>query len=144
MTNIEEKYIFTFGYGTWNVTTEGDCEGRSVLHLGVYTGYIDEIALALSKHVYYKLRFELFDDLTSNAEIAADVEISVPRHITDDQTELLSAMLKKRPVTITQGKYGVKIINGDSPEAIALAKKESDRASALAKLTDDEKAALGL
>ena len=33
-------------YGIWIVTTEGDCEGRSTRHLGVFQGYIDDIAFA--------------------------------------------------------------------------------------------------
>lgn len=31
-------------YGIWIVTTEGDCEGRSTRHLGVFQEYIDDIA----------------------------------------------------------------------------------------------------
>lgn len=46
-------------YGTFEVTTEGDCEGRSVRHLGTFTGYIDEIAFALADKCYYSLRFSL-------------------------------------------------------------------------------------
>ena len=32
-------------FGTWEVTTEGDVEGRTTKNLGNFTGYIDEIAL---------------------------------------------------------------------------------------------------
>ena len=41
-------------YGLWNVTTEGDCEGRSVRNLGTYEGNIDEIAFALADKCFYR------------------------------------------------------------------------------------------
>lgn len=43
--------------GTWTVTTEGDCEGRSVAPLGNYQGTIEEIALHLADRAYYNLYF---------------------------------------------------------------------------------------
>lgn len=48
-------------YGFWEVTTEGDCEGKSVSRLGIYEGYIDEIALALADRCYYSLCFRPID-----------------------------------------------------------------------------------
>lgn len=48
-------------YGTFEVTTEGDCEGRTTRHLGTYTGYIDEIAFALADKCFYSLEFKLID-----------------------------------------------------------------------------------
>jgi hypothetical protein len=50
-------------YGTWEVTTEGDCEGRSIRHLGTFTGYFDEIAFALAKKCYYALDFKRVENL---------------------------------------------------------------------------------
>jgi hypothetical protein len=41
----------------WKVTTEGDCEGRSVQQLGLFTGEIDDIAFYLKDKSYYKLTF---------------------------------------------------------------------------------------
>ena len=52
---IKEPYNNT--YGLWQVTTEGDCEGRSVCNLGVYEGNIDEIAFALADKCCYCLNF---------------------------------------------------------------------------------------
>ena len=67
-------------YGFWEVTTEGDCEGRSVSRLGIYEGYIDEIALALADRCYYSLCFRPIDpralDLTpkrKSVEISFDI-----------------------------------------------------------------------
>lgn len=43
--------------GIWKVTTEGDCEGRSVKSLGVYEGHIVDIASMLADQSIYGLRF---------------------------------------------------------------------------------------
>lgn len=63
--------------GNWKVTTEGDVEGRTTKHLGVYAGNIDEIALALATKCCYKLTFESMDkkiDLTpSKSEVHIEV-----------------------------------------------------------------------
>lgn len=53
MTNPYEQ-----AYGTWKVTTEGDCEGRSIRDLGTYTGYLDEMAFALADKCCYSLQFD--------------------------------------------------------------------------------------
>lgn len=45
-------------FGLWHVTTEGDCEGRTTKDLGIFKGYIDEIAKTLSNQCYYSLKFE--------------------------------------------------------------------------------------
>lgn len=47
--------------GTWQVTTEGDCEGRTTTSLGVWTGHIADIAFTLSDRVYYTLQFKRID-----------------------------------------------------------------------------------
>lgn len=52
------KYKLYEAYGVWEVTTEGDCEGRSTKRLGIHEGYIDEIAFALADKVYYSLTFK--------------------------------------------------------------------------------------
>lgn len=41
----------------WQVTTEGDCEGRSMKTLGYFVGGVDEIALHLANQCYYSLSF---------------------------------------------------------------------------------------
>lgn len=44
--------------GTWHVTTEGDCEGKTIKDLGVHTGHVADIARALGSRSYYALQFE--------------------------------------------------------------------------------------
>lgn len=42
----------------WEVTTEGDCEGRSTTYLGRHYGHLVDIAIALRGAVNYKLTFK--------------------------------------------------------------------------------------
>jgi hypothetical protein len=44
--------------GIWQVTTEGDCEGKSVRNLGAFEGHIVDIAYALADQCYYTLTFK--------------------------------------------------------------------------------------
>ncbi|ALO79587.1 hypothetical protein HOBO_180 [Bacillus phage Hobo] len=44
--------------GTWKVTTEGDCEGRSTRHLGIYEGHVLDVVRQLAGQVYYQLTLE--------------------------------------------------------------------------------------
>jgi hypothetical protein len=44
-------------FGLWKVSTEADCEGRSMKHLGYYEGYVDVIAKGLSSLACYNLYF---------------------------------------------------------------------------------------
>lgn len=56
--------IKTFNnYGIWQVTTEGDCEGKSITDLGIHEGYIDDIAFKLGSKVYYSLCFKLINKI---------------------------------------------------------------------------------
>ena len=53
----------------WTVTTEGDCEGRSVRKLGIYKGHLTDIAAFLSDKVYYALQFEPIDPIAIQPSI---------------------------------------------------------------------------
>ena len=48
-------------YGLWQVTTEGDCEGKTTTNLGVHEGYLDDIAFSLGSRAYYSLQFQKMD-----------------------------------------------------------------------------------
>lgn len=45
-------------YGVWEVTTEGDCEGRSTKRLGRHEGNIFDIAKSLGSQSFYSLNFK--------------------------------------------------------------------------------------
>lgn len=54
---------------TYSVTTEGDCEGRSIRHLGVYSGEIKKIVSLLllqGKNPYYGYNFQPVGVLNAN------------------------------------------------------------------------------
>jgi hypothetical protein len=142
-------------YGTWKVTTEGDCEGRSTRDLGVHTGFLDEIAFALAAQAYYGLRFDIVNQDKLKGAGPTGVEVQVSLGIDTGSWDLSAAervayfkkLLKGRPnVLVEDGQYYacVKLCSGDSPEARERARKQVLLNSARAKLTEDERKALGL
>jgi hypothetical protein len=68
-------------YGNWEVTTEGDVEGRSTKYLGTYEGNIQDIARKLAKKTFYSLSFknvpklEEIEDNKNVKEIAIHFDI---------------------------------------------------------------------
>ncbi len=53
---LEEKFGTPVRW--WEVSTEGDCEGKSSKHLGIHYGHIAEIAFSLGNQGGYQLYFE--------------------------------------------------------------------------------------
>lgn len=51
------KKSWNYPEGYWQVTTEADCEGRSMKTLGFFKGNYAEIALALADKCCYSLHF---------------------------------------------------------------------------------------
>lgn len=133
-------------YGTFKVTTEGDCEGRSVRDLGVYTGYIDEIAFALADKCYYKLCFTLVEptklDLTpkkDTVEISLNIDSGAWDFNGADAMEYFKDFFANRDVEVidTHG-YGSCTISTHK-ETI-----EEKKEKILQKLSEEEKKILGL
>lgn len=133
-------------YGTFKVTTEGDCEGRSTRNLGIYTGYIDEIALALADKCFYSLCFTLVEpmvlDLTpkkNTVKISLDIDSGIWDLNTTEAMNYFKNFFKDRDVevTATHG-YGACTITSDK-ETI-----EEKREKILQKLSTEEKQILGL
>ena len=63
--------------GRWRVTTEGDCEGRSVRDLGVHEGHVADIAAVLAPLTGYSLHFAVEPPATKPDPAAA----AVPRKV---------------------------------------------------------------
>lgn len=120
----------------WNVTTEGDCEGRSIKHLGCYQGHFVDIAFALRKHSFYVLNFARGKDFKASPDdgSAAGVYVRV-EGLKPDNSWYQSNL--PRGVTAKRGNYyeSIELTRGPDIEKI--------KASALAKLTPDERKALG-
>lgn len=141
-------------YNTWQVTTEGDCEGRSIRHLGVHVGNIDDIAFALASQAYYGLRFELveptvvseYEPTGTKIEVSIDVKSGTWDMNKNDRIAYFKRMLRGRDVTVKSGTYYscVTLISNSSLEAQADAKKQILKKAALAKLSLEERKALGV
>ncbi len=105
---MKKEYL---NYGTFEVTTEADCEGRSVRHLGTFTGYIDEIAFALADKCYYSLRFSLVNpkdlDMTPKCD-TVDVSLDIDSGTWDmkpgERVRYFKELLKDRDVEVLPGK----------------------------------------
>lgn len=71
-------YLNSYGY--WEVTTEGDVEGRTTYKLGKYKGHVDVIAFYLKKEQFYALTFrKIVGKIISHTaidEIVTDKDIS--------------------------------------------------------------------
>ena len=103
---LTKKYHAPFG--TWTVTTEGDCEGRTTRQLGTYIGNIDEIARALAHQATYGLTFTQSKDLPpltqNNARDSVDIRFGVT-DMADVSKEMRAAIVQQvlsgRPVTVS-------------------------------------------
>jgi len=102
-------------YGVWKITTEGDCEGRTVKHLGIYRGHIDEIARSLANTGGgYSLQFSAVDIQENHpparvekVSVSLDIESRTWDYKAEERANVVGKMFKEnnRPVTITPGQY---------------------------------------
>ena len=133
-------------YGTFEVTTEGDCEGRSVRYLGTFTGYIDEIAFALADKCYYSLRFSLVNpkdlDMTPKRDtvnVSLNIDSGTWDMRSDEIVRYFNELLKDRDVEILPGTSYASCVITTHKETI-----EEKRAKVLNKLTLEERKLLEL
>lgn len=126
-------------YGTFRVTTEGDCEGRTTKDLGVFTGFIDEIAFHLANKVFYQLIFQRIEIQTQLPPTDDSVSISIYPEMSLAEVK---KMFKDREVDVELGQY-YKSFKITKPLS-EIEKKEIVRKKALKKLTEEERIALGL
>lgn len=133
-------------YGIWQMTTEGDCEGKSTRNLGVYSGRLDDIAFALAGKAMYSLTFKKLDltvpTLTEGREkvnVVLDIDSGTWGMAAEERVAAVREMLK--------GAEDIFVSNGNTYASVTLSRgnhQASVRKAALAKLTDEEKATLGL
>jgi hypothetical protein len=109
---LPKNYQSTFGI--WEVTTKGDCEGKTPKNLGTYKGHIDEIALYLANKCYYSLHFSYKPEIeTINFTTFTPREVSVVLAIDshtwnmnkDDLVSTMKELFKDRPVDIEKSNY---------------------------------------
>ncbi|HET8688416.1 MAG TPA: hypothetical protein VFM18_17535 [Methanosarcina sp.] len=142
-------------YGTWSVSTEGDCEGRSVRQLGIFTGFVDEIAFHLADKTYYSLNFRAVDAQPKNLDkkntrvsVQFDINSGTWDMTPERRAEAVAKMMKDsgRKVTVEPGQYYASfiLIDGDSPEEIERRRVLAEIETAKAKLSVRELKLLGL
>ena len=117
---IHQGVDYSDPYGTWEVTTEGDVEGRSTTDLGVFTGFIDDIAKRLADKCYYSLCFIKKNTDANSIPIhpTEHKEVSVSLGINsetwdmneDNRTAFLNKMLANRPAHAEHGQYYASVI----------------------------------
>ena len=123
-------------YGIWNVTTEGDCEGRTMKNLGVWEGYVDEIAFELADKCFYKLYFKPAQINKPNQIKRKDVCISIDGLCSwdtkrEEEIRIAKNFFEDRNVFVDYGNFGLKISTEEKKEEI------------LNKLTKQEREILG-
>ena len=135
-------------YGVFKVTTEGDCEGRSVRDLGTYKGYIDEIAFALADKCYYSLTFHQINpeehklDMTpkrKEIDITLDIDSGTWDLEEKDRIKYFKNLFKDRHIEVSNGNSYVCVKISTNKKT-----KEEKRQEILDRLTDEEKEILGL
>lgn len=87
--------------GTWEVTTENDCEGRTTKTLGVYEGHVVDIARNLGPQAYYGLTFRKLK-VSKTMKAGAAINSAVRVHVYPQLSlSSLSFDTTKRNVEIT-------------------------------------------
>lgn len=136
----------------WKVTTEGDCEGRSVTDLGVHYGFIDDIAFALADKSYYSLCFKLIEpcDLSfpkaTKVNIVLDIDSGTWDMNPSQRKDFVTKMLGDRDVAVKEGQYyaSVELLMGKTEIMRKEHEKEILKQKALSKLSMEDRELLGL
>ena len=122
----------------WHVTTEGDCEGRSIKDFGYFKGNLMEIAKRLGGHQYYALDFSEFklSDYPTSRKLTSEVNLRV--NLMDERR--LIKQLKEEGYDVQNAQYYKAVKMKITPDEVDILKREA----ALDKLSDEEKILLGL
>ena len=98
-------------YGRWQVTTEGDCEGRSTVDLGIHLGHVDDIAFYLADKALYGLQFKKLEDIEEYRAIGKEVHVqfdieSKTWPLTSNELAVqMKEVFIDRPVGVTESNY---------------------------------------
>ena len=140
-------------YGFWRVTTEGDEEGRNTKELGIYEGYLDDIAFELADSVFYALRFEPIVPKRVDYSTSGKYEINVSLGIEsgtwnqpkEDRITYFKDMLSpggKAAVEESNYYACVKLVRDRTKAEREQLRRKSIAESALTKLSTEERLAL--
>ena len=136
---------FNNRFGLWKVTTEGDCEGKTIRNLGIWRGDIDDIALFLANKVEYSLTFSPAyiyipkAPTDTSVNVTLDINSNTWELNADERAKIVSPIFKGKPVIISPSNYYGAFKITSTKETL-----EEKRKRILQKLTDEEKEILGL
>jgi hypothetical protein len=132
------NYSYKIPYALWNVTTEGDCEGKTIKKLGKWEGFIDEIALYLEPEAFYKLEFTYVASVateelirhkqrSSSVHVCLDINSGTWDKLPQDISEV-KEIFKDRPVEIIPSNYyaSFKIISKKEISSEEIKEKKSN------------------
>lgn len=104
--------------GWWKITTEGDCEGKTITDLGIHYGYLDDLAFSLGGKAYYHLNFEFIDRPVPKPEPSRVNVVHIQLGIDSGTWDLPSIhraqavrnILKDRPVVVGESGYYASVL----------------------------------
>lgn len=145
---IAENPNYLDSYALWDVTTEGDCEGRTIKHLGQHEGHLDEIAFKLGSQAMYTLKFSLATKPEPEKELLLVPQVEVQLNIDsgtwnmsdEERIAFFKRMLQGRDVTVSKSTCfaSVKLQNTIDPEELLRRKYETLKTLVLDKLSPEE------
>lgn len=149
--NTAQHKKYTKAQAFWHVTTEGDCEGRSVHNLGTHFGYIDDIAFALADKSYYSLCFKEIEPFDSSlptgnkVNVTLDIDSGTWDMNMEQRKQFMENLLGDRDTAVENGESyaSVTLVMGKNELQRQAREKEMLKLQALAKLSDEERAVLG-
>lgn len=149
--NTVKNKKYTKAQAFWKVTTEGDCEGRSVRDLGMHFGYIDDIAFALADKCYYSLCFkeiEPFDfsvPTGNKVNVTLDIDSKTWDMKMPERKAFMENLLGDRDTAVLDGEAyaSVTLVMGKTELQRKAREQEMLKQQALAKLSKEERAVLG-
>jgi hypothetical protein len=101
-------------YGVWEVTTEGDDDGRTIKNLGIHCGYVDEIALMLSSACFYSLKFSRVtytkSNVGSSVSVVLDIESGTWDLSKEDRVDWFKKFFAERDVDVEPGDYFASVV----------------------------------
>ena len=136
------EHSYTNPYGIWEVSTEGDCEGRTSRNLGIFEGYLADKA-------FYSLDFKevRIPKISHEDANSKRTEVDVRLDSCSNTWDMSSKELVKKFKKLLSGQ-NVYVKEGRSFACVTLSKgkptEDESRQKALAKLTAEERELLGL
>lgn len=143
------EHSYTNPYGISEVSTEGDCEGRTSRNLGIFEGYLNDIAFHLADKAFYSLDFKevRIPKISHEDANSKRTEVDVRLDSCSNTWDMSSKELVKKFKKLLSGQ-NVYVKEGRSFACVTLSKgkptEDERRQKALAKLTAEEPELLGL